>query len=255
MEVALLGTHSELSKSVIESLEKQNKINLKVFDLGMYSSRFIDFRDSEILIQNLDNIDISRFNLIINSISDEKSKAIILNAEDNKVPCIDLSNNFINDSSIPMYDMIDDSNLDENTWIVRIPQSLVIRSAPIIKIIDDNYKIKKLQITSYEKKLIKDIDEAEENITNDLSELSNYNGRLGISIISVDIDESFIHCNIEFQRPFNQDDLVHKLSDFPMSLHRSSRDLSVDSGINIWFSFKDDTNYTILALEKLINKF
>lgn len=241
MKIAIIGAQASQVDFLIEQLENQ-MTPMEIHSIN--EDRIQDYVSTEM------NDDI-----IINFLSSKAAKDLILLAEDLSILSFDLGTNFIDDPTIPVNISTKEFLSYKDSLIFRIPESYVFVLSPIVQSLNESYRLKRFSAYYYEQYNNRSkLRDREDLFTNDISTLSNYKGRLSLSMINLPDSYSFYHLNIVFDRPFNVDDVLDFMNEHHLNIHYHERDLSVDSGINLWIQQENDQKIPLRHIAQLIKE-
>ncbi len=218
---------------------------IKIVSNNLNENDCLNIVDDTYQVANLD----AKNNLVINTVYSEHSKNLCLQIEDLNITTIDFTNMFVDDTTIPLIsDETDDIN--SNSLIYRVPNEYVLYLLDPLKKLLDEYKVKRIATFIYENKKV---DKYLDNIISaDLSTLLDYSDLMTTSFLDF-TDSSFIHVFFEFYRPFNINTVIENING--PNILRIDRDLSVNSGLNIWLSHDIRINeQKIISIIKKVKK-
>lgn len=266
MKIALIGALHELAKPFIQTIDSdQASQNIWQFYDFQDPAPLIEVQGAEYAVQpysseGLDHdVDAALF------FGDDSLKPYILQAEDQQIFVIDLSNSFQNDASVPMV-LKNARKLPPGAALVNIPSLHLHVYGPVITALHERFTIKRIAITAFtmdEAPALfmspKMTDQEMYLINEAIKLLDDKSVRLTASILPyAENQRNHYNLSIEFIRPFNMDAirellddidslvLEHKESDEQLLKHeviirRIRRDLSLDSGVSIYLSALDPT--------------
>ncbi len=174
--------------------------------------------------------------MVLNTVSSKNAKNLCLKTEDLNILTVDFTDMFVEDSTIPVIS----NNIGEissNSYIFRVPNEYSLYLINPIKKILDEYKIKSISICIYENRKFSDT--LENIISSDIATLLDFSELITTNILDF-TQKKFIHIFFEFYRPFNINNVKEEIEDH--NTIRVSRDLSVNSGLNIWLNTNIEDN-------------
>ncbi len=199
-----------------------------------------NLEDKDNLIVTNDDYDLNEKDLnnslILNTVYSERAKSLCLKTEDLNIITLDLTDMFVNDSTIPVISD-NDNAINSNSYIFRIPNEYVLYLLNPIRKVLDEYKVKSISIYIYENKEVNPI--LQNIISSDISTLLDYSELITTNLLNF-TEKRFVHLFFEFYRPFNLNTVKEELEEYkPIKI---SRDLSVNSGFNLWLNMDDGIN-------------
>lgn len=231
MKIAIFDYKKDIYEKLTEELSLLNH------EIILYTNKNINTNFKTKSYKEL-NFDID---LVINF---SLNKEILLQCEDKKILSLDLTNNFLNDNTIPVTIKEISKSEYDSLMILRIPDDFTTYITNLLFSLKE-HSISKISIYNYSKSQTD-----EDQLCDDISDILCYDKKVNASNIPSNTD--IVHLNIEFIKPYKLDTVVEKMANF--NADKVSRDLSSNSGLNIWLKYKNNHTNLINNIKKIIQE-
>ena len=152
MNFAIIGASGNVGRKTIEILEKSQISFKELFLVASENSagKKVKFREKEIVIENLENYDFSKAQITIFAAGSEVAKEWAPKAS-KKTIVIDNSSFFRMQKNIPLVvPEVNSEALDRHENIIANPNCSTMQMVLVLKPLHDEYKIKRVVVSTYQ---------------------------------------------------------------------------------------------------------